>query len=63
MKQVPTPITAQRGTLRICNVPVEIPVGEALRNADWIAFSHLDVTPSMRPAALAWDFVKGATEH
>jgi hypothetical protein len=55
----------QRRTLRICDVPGEVPIGEALRKADRIAFGHLDVAPSIRPASLAWEFITGAStsEH
>jgi len=64
MKQVPTANKAQRGTFRICDVPDEIPIGEALRTADRIALGHLDTAPPVRPVSLAWDFIKDASsEH
>jgi hypothetical protein len=55
----PTAKAERRGTVRICDVPQGIPLGEALRKADWIAFCHSDATPSPSPATVAWDFIKG----
>ena len=63
MKQVPPAKADQRGTLRICNVPEKIPVSEALREADRIAFCHGDTTSSFSPATVAWDHIKPAPEH
>ncbi len=63
MKQVPTANADQRGILRICNVPDEIPIGDALREADRIAFCHGDTTSSFSPATVAWDHIKPAPER
>jgi hypothetical protein len=47
-------------TIRICDVPDEIPIGEALREADRIAFWHANTTSCHRPRTVAWDRIKGA---
>jgi hypothetical protein len=57
----PTAKAEHRGTIRICDVPEEIPLGEALRKADRIAFCHTGDAPSLRPTTVAWDFIQGAS--
>ncbi len=61
MKQVTTAKSAEHGTLRICDVPQEIPIGEVLRKADLIAFGGANVAPPSRPTTVAWDRIKGAS--
>jgi hypothetical protein len=53
--------TDQGDTVRICNVPKEISIGEALRKADRIACERADAAHSAKPATVAWDRIKGAT--
>lgn len=62
MKQVHYKINgiAHGGSIRICDVPDDVPIGEALRKADRMAFCHGDPTSSFGPATVAWDHVKGA---
>ena len=48
------------GTFRICDVPDEIPIGEALREADRIAFWYADTSSSHRPTTVAWDRIMNA---
>jgi hypothetical protein len=52
--------TDQGGTVRICNVPKEIPIGEALRRADRIACERADAAHSSTPTTVAWDRIKAA---
>lgn len=52
---------ADGGTVRICDVPAEIPIGEVLRKADQIAFGQAAATPSSSRTTVAWDRIKGAT--
>jgi len=61
MKQVTPAKSGQRGTLRICDVPKEIPIGEVLRKADLIAFGGASVAPSSSPTTVAWDRIKGSS--
>ncbi len=48
------------GTLRISGVPNEIPLSEAIRNADRIAFCHADDVSAIIPASVTWEYLKGA---
>ena len=50
---------ADGGTLRISGVPNEIPLSEAIRNADRIAFCHADDASAI-PASVTWECLKGA---
>lgn len=61
MKQDTTAKSTQRGTLRICDVPQEIPIGEVLRKADLIAFGGAKVTPLSSPTTVTWDRIKGTS--
>jgi hypothetical protein len=53
--------TDQGGTVWICNVPAETPIGEVLRRADRIACERANATHSSKPTLVAWDRIKSAT--
>jgi len=63
MKQVHYKINgiAHGGTIRICDVPDEVPIAEVLRKADRIAFCFGEATSSFRPTTVAWDVINGTS--